>query len=135
MKPKKRKVGRPAKITLALVEFIGELIALGMTEEQACAANRVSHKSFESAKRRKPEFAGAIKNAQADFLAAGLRDIRAGKAGWQGAAWILERRHKPQFNRTDNHALTTPAGEGFVLTDAEAADLEKMAKTMFTRDT
>ena len=32
-----------------------------------------------------------IKKGQADFVAESVRDIRSGRPGWQGAAWVLER--------------------------------------------
>ena len=42
----KRGRGRPAIITLELVEQIGQLIAKGMTEEQACLRVGVNLNSF-----------------------------------------------------------------------------------------
>lgn len=128
MKPK-NKGGRPAKLTLALVEEIGDCIALGMTEEQACLLVGVSYKSFKSAQTRKPEFAVAIKERQAVFLDEALKAIRGGIQGWQGRAWILERRHKPQFNRTDTHAVTDPEGKA-AFTAEDLLDMEKMTKAL-----
>lgn len=95
------KRGRPAKITLAVVERIGRLIAKGLTEEQACLRIGINHSSFRTARHRNAEFETAIKKAQAEYLDESLDRIAEGVRGWQGRAWILERRHKPQFTRVD----------------------------------
>jgi hypothetical protein len=96
----KRGPGRPAKLTLSHIGEVGQRIALGLTEEQACLSVGVNYKTFVSARKRNPEFAGVVKRCQAEFLLRALNDIRSGKKGWQGCAWILERRHRPQFDRT-----------------------------------
>lgn len=143
-KPRKRKTGRPAKITLAAVRAVGHLIALGMTEEQACLAEALNHGSFRSAVHRKPTFATAIKSEHAQFLRRALTAIADGgevstlgggsRAPWTGLAWILERRHKPQFNRTEAAVLAIAAG-GAVLTPEQMVELERLAKQMFTTKT
>jgi len=99
--PSKR--GRPATITIAVVEQIARLIAKGMTEEQACLRVGINHSSFCTAKHRNAEFETAIKKAQADFLDESLDIIAKGRRGWQGRAWSLERCHGDQFRR--NSAL------------------------------
>jgi hypothetical protein len=53
--------GRPAFITLPIVQEIATLIAKGMTEEQACLRVGINHSSFRTAKHRNPEFETAIK--------------------------------------------------------------------------
>jgi hypothetical protein len=54
-----------------------------MTEEQACLRLGVNHSSFRTARHRNLS----------------LDTIKNGKKGWQGRAWILERRHGDQFRR------------------------------------
>lgn len=140
MKPKpKRKPGRPQTITLAVVQEIAEDIGYGMTHEQACDAAGVKLKSLEMACSRNPEFVGAIKRGQAFFLRRALRSIADGgeycpllKAlrPWTGLAWILERRHKPQFSRLDAHAHVTQSG-GLLLTAEDEAELQRLAFEMF----
>jgi len=95
----KRGRGRPAIITLAIVEQIGQLIAKGMTEEQACLRVGVNLNSFRTARQRNPEFELAVKLAQANFLDQAIDIIAKGGRGWQGLAWLLERRHGEQFRR------------------------------------
>lgn len=91
--------GRPATITLEVIQQIGKLIAKGMTEEQACVRVGVNHASFRTARHRNPEFETAVKESQVEFLDAALDNIGQGGKGWQGRAWILERRHGDQFRR------------------------------------
>jgi hypothetical protein len=78
------------------------LIAKGMTEEQACLRVGINHSSLRTAKHRNPEFETAIKKGQADFLDEALDMIAKGGRGWQGLAWILERRHGDQFRRNSS---------------------------------
>ena len=106
----KRKPGRPQKVTLDVIEQVARLIAKGMTEAQACVRVGVNHDSFCTARMRRPEFEEAIKRAQAEYLDESLDIIGRGERGWQGRAWILERRHKPQFNRTPDSAVVDETG-------------------------
>ena len=46
----KRGPGRPATITLPVVEKVAGLIAKGMTEEQACVRIGVNHSSLRTAR-------------------------------------------------------------------------------------
>lgn len=105
----RRKPGPKPKLTLAIVEEIGRRIARGLTEEQAALSMEppVNHHALRSARRRIPAIEAAIKKAQAGFLAAQTARILDGAKGWQGAAWILERRHKPQFARTEVNMRNT----------------------------
>src|SRR5262245_4912808 len=78
----KRPVGRPATITLPLIQKVAELIAKGMTEEQACTRVGINHSSFRTARQRNPEFESAVKEAQAIFLDEALDTIKKGDRGW-----------------------------------------------------
>jgi hypothetical protein len=107
----KRGPGRPPTITLEVIDRIARMIAKGLTEEQACIRVGVNHSSFRTARHRSPEFETAIKSAQAEYLDSALDTIGKGKPGWQGLAWILERRHGWQFRRTsevDLNASVSP---------------------------
>ncbi len=104
----KRGRGRPATITLDLIQKVGTLIARGLTEEQACLRVGINHHSFRTARQRNPEFELAIKRAQADFLDSATESISKGARGWQGLAWILERRHGDQFRRNTGVEVSGP---------------------------
>ena len=114
----RNKGGRPAIITLPVVEKVAKLMAKGMTEEQACVRVGIKHCSLRTAKSRNPEFESAIKTAHAEFLDRALDRIGTGTRGWQGMAWILERRHGEQFRRNTGlevNALVGPYNAGDVL--------------------
>ena len=49
---------------------------------------------------------------------------------WTGLAWILERRHKPQFNKTEVIKAREGPGEGGLMTADEMLELEKLTKRM-----
>lgn len=106
-KPVSRR-GRPPILTLERVQAVGELIALGLTEEQACMAEGINPETFGPACCRNGEFRNALKEKQAEFLANAVRHIAAGATGWQGRAWLLERRHKPQFSRSETFQRQSP---------------------------
>ena len=108
--PIQRRRGRPATITLAVVEDVARLIAKGMTEEQACIRAGINHASLRTAKHRNPEFETAIKEGQADYLDESLDIIGKGGRGWQGRAWILERRHGDQFRRNSSLEVSGQIG-------------------------
>ncbi len=142
VKKPKRKVGRPAKVTLDMMAAIAEDIAFGLTEEQACFG-RVNLETFRSAKRR-DEFSQPIKEAQSKFLRRAVRAIAEGgehqvigegekatviRKPWQGMAWLLERRYKPQFNRTEQVAQTDAEGRA-IFTPQDFKDLEEIGKEL-----
>jgi hypothetical protein len=108
--PLTRGRGRPAIITLALIEQVGALIARGLTEEQGCLRVGINYCSFRTARSRNPEFESAIKQAKADFLDQAIDTIAKGGRGWQGLAWLLERRHADQFRRTSGMEVTAHIG-------------------------
>lgn len=138
-KAKKGKAGRPRKITLAVVNKVGALLALGMPQEYACALNGVNASTFASSVCINEELKEALRIHHARFMRDALKSIKEGGkrimlasgdgmnerlAPWTGLAWILERRYKPHFNRTDTHAITDDKGTPMFA----PADLEELAK-------
>jgi len=145
MTKKKQPVGRPAKITLSVVDKVGELMALGIPEEHACALCGVNAATFGPAVSRSEAFKAALKLHHARFMARALKGIAAGgevaqftdqddnvrdvRLPWQGLAWILERRYKPHFNKTEVHKDKEADGErGGLLTAADMAELERIMR-------
>lgn len=147
-RPTKSKVGRPAKITAAVVEEVAALMADGVPEHYACALVGVNAETFGPAVSRNPELRAIKDRHDARFIADSCRIIKEGgekvqllagedKEGnptyaekvlpWTGRAWLLERRYKPHFNKTDSHALTDPTGKEKGL-EAELLELERVMK-------
>jgi len=106
----KRGRGRPATITLEIAKEVGRFMARGLTEEQACRRLRVNHGSFRTAKHPNAEFDTVLKEAHADFLDHATDAIAKGARGWQGLAWLLERRHGDQFRRNTGMEITAHVG-------------------------
>lgn len=119
----------PEVFTEEIVHAIAEKIALGMTEKQACQATNppVSHLSLSVIKTKRPLIQETIEIAQARFMEDALRTIRSGVPGWQGSAWILERRHKAQFQKTPTHA-DEQSGQGALTDDVETMICETVKK-------
>jgi hypothetical protein len=122
---------------MAVVIAVAEDIANGATEEQSCHFHGVNPATFGPAVCRNSQFRNAIKKGQAHFVCTALRAIKQGgivdgfgRQPWQALAWILERRHKPQFNRTEAVAIGVD-GSGAVLTDAQMETLSRIAKDLF----
>jgi hypothetical protein len=146
-KPKARKVGRPRKITAAIVEKVGELMAVGMPQDYACALVGCLSDTFGPAVSRNEEFKRLMLVHHARFMARALGAIADGgeiatttnaegldvesRRPWQGLAWILERRYKPHFNRTDAAGAAATTGAGAALTETELHELEKIARTLY----
>ncbi len=148
----KKKAGRPAVITPAVVEAVGELMALGVPEEYACTLQGVKPATFGPAVCRNPDFKAIMMRHHAQFMADSLRIIKEGgekvtldagldKAGnpvteekvlpWTGRAWILERRYKPHFTKTEVHKPGEGKGEqGGLMSEAEMLQLEQMTRAL-----
>jgi hypothetical protein len=144
----KAKRGRPAKITLAVVREVGELMALGVPEDYACALVGVNAETFGPAVSRKASFKAAMKVHHAQFMAESLKIIKEGGERvtvttadgpsekilpWTGRAWILERRYKPHFNKTDVLKNTEAPGERGGFTADDLLEMEQMTKALLKR--
>lgn len=96
--------GRPSKLNEELIKEIYELVKDGVPVSYACDSLYITRMSFSNWMRQGEEdilnekhetlhaqFFYTIKKGQADFVTDSVRDIRSGRPGWQGAAWVLER--------------------------------------------
>ena len=72
--------GRPTKRTPEVVAKIAEVIAMGLTDEEAALLAGVNPDTM-TERRKDPEFSGAIKKATAQRLLLRLERIEAGKRG------------------------------------------------------
>lgn len=145
---KRKSAGRPAKITAAVVERVAETMSYGVPEEYACELHGVNAATFGPAVSRNEAFKAIKKRWDARFIERACKGIAQGgevekfvnaegeerdvRKPWQGLAWLLERRYKPHFNRTDQHALTAPGGEP-VLSEEAMADLSRIARELFVK--
>lgn len=152
---KKSKGGRPRTITAKIVEEVGEYMADGIPQDYACALVGVNSATFGPVVSRREDFREIMLLKHARYMARALKAIKEGgeeitytqsdgapqmdKDGlpmtrirpWTGFAWVLERRYKPHFNKTEVHKPQESKGESGGLTLDQVAELEKMAKAMY----
>lgn len=104
---KKRRTGRPSKLTPETTALVCSAIRKGVTYESAALKGGISEKLFYlwMAKGKKAttgkhrEFLQAVQRARAEGEEALVERITAGAPGWKGAAWILERRWREDYSR------------------------------------
>lgn len=108
---KRARVGRPAGLTIGLVERIAEEIGQGMPERLACVHHGASYDAWAKAKQRKPEFVLVVEQAQAKHLKGALQIIWCDLPGAAGLKWLLPRRFGREFYLPDaevsQHVHTT----------------------------
>lgn len=87
-------MGRPrSKMTKEQIEAILRTVRLGLHPDRAAAAHGVSSSTMRNHKQRHPDFATAIKEAEAAAEQGYLgRILRHTEKQWTACAWILERR-------------------------------------------
>jgi hypothetical protein len=96
-----RRAGRPTKYTPETTKKILDAIRMGSPFRFACAYAGISEDAFAVWRERYPDFAEAVKQAEAEAILGRLSRIRrAEEDSWQAAAWLLERRHPGDFGRT-----------------------------------
>lgn len=96
-------IGRPSKLNEELIEQMSAKLKTGLPVMYACDLFGITRMSFSNWMKQGEDdysndvvslyadFFYAIKKAQAEFVDNSIQDIRSGRPGWQGAAWVLER--------------------------------------------
>ena len=96
-------MGRPSKLNEELIEKAYELVKGGLPVIYMCDSLLITQPCHSLwMKQGKEDFEQeidslyaqyfiTIKKGQSDFVKESLDDIRSGRPGWQGAAWVLER--------------------------------------------
>lgn len=96
-------MGRPSKLTEELIEQMAAELRIGMPITSACDLLGITQPSHSNWMRQGEEdianevdslfssYLIAIKKSRAEFEHNSLIDIKSGRPGWQGAAWVLER--------------------------------------------
>jgi hypothetical protein len=137
-KPKPRR-GRPPKVLDPKVKKkLLSAIARGMSHEQCCDLARIDPETFRrwmrwGAEGQEPyaTFCGDLKVAEAEGIYRRLERIEAGTQGWQGAAWINERRYPHHFGRLERIEHSGPEGGpiAFSATDLRDARARVLAES------
>jgi transposase len=92
------------------IEAILRTIRLGLHPERAAAAHGVTASTMRKHRQRDPEFATAIKEAEAmaeqGFLS---RILKHTEKQWTAAAWMLERRWPERWRKRENEETISKA--------------------------
>jgi hypothetical protein len=95
----KSKIGRPTKLTPAVIDRIAECFFNGFTDQETAILCHISRATILRA--RSGGFCDKIKKAELVKKQQALQQIRAGRRAWQCLAWFLERRYPTQFSRPE----------------------------------
>lgn len=93
--------GRPTKFTTDLLEKLGEAIAAGMPDRYACDRVGITEDTLRVWRTEKPGFSAYLDHMRSERMLTRLNRIDVGESGWQGTAWILERRWGEHFARPE----------------------------------
>lgn len=102
-------MARPrSEMTEETIEAILRTIRLGLHPERAAAAHGVRPSTMRSHRKRHPEFASAIKEAEAEAEQGYLsRILKHTDRQWTAAAWVLERRWPERWAKRDKVEVST----------------------------
>jgi transposase len=115
--------GRPTKRTPETEEAIFAALRKGMTKKAAAASGGITYTTLREWEQAFPEFAEALKAAEADSQQELLKKIwTASDQQWQAAAWMLERRWPQDFARRQALEMSGPDG-GPIETASRPAEL------------
>lgn len=87
-------------ITDEILAAIAEDIGRGATHDQAAMNSGIKPETLDTFLKTHPDKRLVVQTAQSRFVCESLKVVAGGDSGWQGRAWIMERRHKAQFCRT-----------------------------------
>jgi hypothetical protein len=119
--------GRPSKATPEKIQAILDDIALGLTEEQACAANDVHQTTWIDWKNNTDKFPELRERAKARRIKALLKQMeeaREQKLDWREPAWKLERTTKGQFADPAKAALNVQQNNTFMISREEGRAID-----------
>ncbi len=147
-KPGARGRGRPPELTPAIEALIFEGIGLGMDREEVADLAgkhrttvwrwiKAAYEAVEgdTATDEDVDFCNAVKEAEAKGVIVRLRRIQSGDPGWQGCAWIQERRYARRWGAKQQVEHTGKDGGPIeILTpEQKAARVQELLTTGLTR--
>lgn len=115
-------MGRPrSTMTPETVEAILRAVRMGVWPERAAAMQGISTSTMRNMRKRDPEFATAMKRAEAEAESAVLsRVLRAMDKHWTAAAWMLERRFSDRWAKREQVEVSTKGEAKQLLADLAA---------------
>jgi hypothetical protein len=92
-------MGKQIQLSLKTLTAIAEALFLAFTEEQAAALGGISKRTL--ARIKNSEVWREIEQKRLNFEKPFRRKVWNGQAGWQGAAWMLERQYASQLSKPE----------------------------------
>lgn len=90
--------GRKSKLTAKVKQIFKEKLELGMTYKDVCAIAGVSFETFNTWRKKYPEFSDLVEGAEAKCAEVALKSVRVGQLkDWRAGAWWLERRRPDEY--------------------------------------
>jgi hypothetical protein len=93
--------GRPTKKTPELIAKLTHALAVGLPDEEACALVMIERCTLDAWRNEDDQFSYMLKSARAQKMVNRIGRIDDGEPGWQGSAWMLERRYPQHFSRPE----------------------------------
>lgn len=133
-------MARPSKLNEELIELMHSKLKKGLPISSCCDLLMITQPSHNNWVRQGEQdladgidslFAQyflMIKKGRAEFEESALEDIRNGKPGWQGAAWVLERTNNKYMPRQEFDA--GPDAKVNVIIGGKVKDLKSKDLTM-----
>lgn len=124
-----RPKGRPPVMTEEVQQNILRTIRLGLHADRAALAHGISSSTLRNFRRRNPDFATAIKQAEAEaesgFLSKLLMHT---EKQWTACAWMLERRWPQRWSKREHVEVSTKGEAEQLLADLAAMRARSEAK-------
>jgi 3-mercaptopyruvate sulfurtransferase SseA len=120
--------GRPTKKTPELVAKLTRALATGAPLALAAQAAGIDRDTLLEW-RKDPAFAAQISQCLAVAQLANLAVVASGAPGWQGAAWILERRHPKRWGKRETVTVDHRNADRMTR-DEVIAELERLQATI-----
>lgn len=130
--------GRPTKCTPEIIEKAAEYLQAGATIRIVCDALLINQSTYydwmsrgEAGEEPFRTFSERAKQASSEGALSCLRYAASGEKGWQGPAWLLERRHGYYKTEVQEVRAAAPGGydtstpEGIAKLKADLAALPK----------
>lgn len=97
------------KLTKQVKQKVKECLELGMNYKDTCAVAGISFETFNTWRKKKPEFSELVTSAEAKCAETALKSVRVGQIkDWRAGAWWLERRRPEEYREKKELIVDKP---------------------------
>lgn len=129
-KPKRGR-GKPPLVTRAIVSTIAAKIGKGLTVREACLLVGIPYETYESAIKRRPEYALSHERGMAVWLDQALDIVQADLPGSVGHRWLMERRWPERFAKKDLTIINAASSGDLTISAEILNDLAHTARQLY----